>query len=183
MQEKIEKISKIEVASRLTNHAVKMFFHNDDPISTHVVVCAANEILSTIIQKKGLKTALGPNSFLIQPDSKKEWIDINRRNYNFFKHANRDFSECIDFNIGKNYYVLFENINFLKMLDQSLTKDMQFFIIWLITHHPNILQNEEARNEIQKIGLSSNKLFEIYDDAVDSDLLDWTMYEDLFNPM
>ncbi|HNW25678.1 MAG TPA: hypothetical protein PLG15_02090 [Candidatus Gastranaerophilaceae bacterium] len=58
MYSKIEKINKLDIASSLTNQAIRMFFHKDNPISTHVIVSAANEILINLIKKNGLKTNL-----------------------------------------------------------------------------------------------------------------------------
>lgn len=138
MYDELKQISKIDAAFNLTNQAIKMFFHKDDPISSHVVISAANEILTTLIKKQGLKTILGINSLLIRPEAQKEYIAIRRKSYNFFKHANRDLSDFIDFNPNYNSYLLFENLNFLNKLEVKLTREMLFFKLWNILYNPDI---------------------------------------------
>ncbi len=181
MYNEIQQMNKIDIAFNMTNQAVKMFFHKDDPISTHVVICAANEILSTIIKKKGLQTALGPNSSLIKPAKKKDIIKIRRAKYNFFKHADNDDLACINFDPNTNWFFIFENVNFLNTLKQELTKEMLFFNIWTFLYFPNILTlPEEVYEELEKIGLSAKEAFELFDDIVKSDKWDLTIFKSLY---
>lgn len=181
MYDEIKKISKINAALSLTTQAAKMFFHKDDPVSTHVVISAANEILTTLIKKRGFKTILGINSLLIRPEAKKEYIEIRRKSYNFFKHANKDASDFIDFNPNYNSYLLFENLNFLNKLEVKLTKEVLFFKLWHILYQPDIFYfNEKYQKEIERINMSASDFFDMFDETMKDEKFDLTIFQDAF---
>ena len=180
----IEKVNKIDAAIRLTNQAIKMFFHKEDTVSIHLLINAANEILSTILKKKGVKTQLGVNSILIKNEMRKDWIKRRREEYNFFKHANNDADKTLDFNVSFNKFFLLENINFIHLLEIPLSKEMTFFTFWLINQNPNILERSEfLDSELKKLNMSSEELFKLFDEVMESDKTKLNAIKKIFQPV
>jgi len=50
MEEK-SKLSKLNVAKRQLETAIKLYFNDNDPVSIHTLACAAREILSDLNEK------------------------------------------------------------------------------------------------------------------------------------
>lgn len=83
-----EGITKIDAASAQIASAVRIYFLNDSPISVYALAAAAREILTTIGEKKGIRTVLRGLAEDTGQDFNK--VVAKAAEYaGFFKHADR----------------------------------------------------------------------------------------------
>lgn len=175
-------LDKKEIALRHTNQAIKMFFHKEDPVSTLVVVSAANHILHTLVSKKGFPILLGYQGFftkiLIKEEYQKEFNKKRNEAYNFFKHADKDYDKIINFNPDLIWYFLLENIVFIKQLDYDFSKEMGYFIFWLTFSKRNLfVKNQYYDNYISNFSILPEDFFDLYDDFVNNDTVKLELFQ------
>ena len=161
--------NKLDIVTHLMNQSIKMFFHKEDGISIHLLASAANEILTTILKTKKIKSILGCNSIVIKDEYRKEWIKGRKSAYNFFKHADKDTYESISFDERLNMILLLENINFLLLLKQKLSREETYFVFWILATKRNyLIENEKFDKLIEKTGVIEKDFFDLYDDTIES---------------
>lgn len=161
--------NKLDIVAHLMNQSIKMFFHKEDAISIHLLASAANEILTTILKTNKIKSVLGCNSIIIKDEYRKDWIKGRKSAYNFFKHADKDTDKSIAFDKRLNLLLLLENINFLLLLKQKLSREETFFTIWILVTKRNYLtENEKFDKFIKQIDIMEKDFFDLYDDAIEN---------------
>lgn len=109
--EKRINITKLDAAKRQLETAIRLYFHNEDPVSIHTLVSAAYNIVRDVYRKRG-----GPPMFIkddfIEVYVKAEYQNEMRKKLNepenFFKHADRDHVEAIDFNPRASEFMIFD---------------------------------------------------------------------------
>jgi len=87
---------------------------------------------------------------LVNPDSRKDWIDTLREAQNFFKHAGKDPLAKLDYEPKMLHYLLVEACQ----LYRHMTNDPNFKIqpmieaiayeFWFSRKYPHLLENPEA---------------------------------------
>ena len=173
-------LDKKDVVVRELNQAIRMFFHNEDPICIHLLVCSANNILHSLMNANKQPILLGYNGLLQKIYIKKEFQEEFRKEfemkrhdfYNFFKHAKKDVNKIIDFNPNLNIYFMFENLIFIKQLNIQFTKEMQYFYFWLyVSHRRFFIKNEEFDNEILKYEFKDSEGYEYFDEFMNKNCL------------
>lgn len=161
--------NKLDVVMHLTNQAIKMFFHREDRIGIHLLASASNEILTTILKSKKIKSVLGCNSIMIKDEYRKEWIKGRKAAYNFFKHADRDIYKSFSFDDRLNILLIVENINFLLLLKQKLTKEEKYFLSWMfISNHKYLTENKIYNLLIKQIDILEQDFFDMFDYAMEN---------------
>ena len=161
--------NKLDVINHLMNQAIKMFFHQEDAISIHLLVSAANEILTAMLKAKKIKTALGCNSIMIRDEYRKEWIRGRKAAYNFFKHADKDTYKSFAFNDNFNILLMVENINFLLLLKNKLTKEETYFLLWMLgTNQKYLTENKKFDTLIRQTSILEQDFFDVYDYAMEN---------------
>ena len=118
-----------------------------DPRSIHVLVMAADEIISTYAKAAGKQLALDIDS-AIRVDARKEWFRAKKRAYNYFKHADQDALVEYD---GPNSEQLSElnDIGILQAwlnlaaLDVSIAPASQWISKAVAMFHPQIMDWEK----------------------------------------
>ncbi len=167
MKNKNKTYTKLDIAIKLTNQAIKMFFHKEDDISIHLLVSAANEIFTKLIDKHNLKSILGANSILIKQEYRKEWINGRKKVYNFSKHADKDIDGIIRFNPNFNWYLIFENINFLQLLKIKRSNEMIYFNMWLWKAQRKIfIDNPKIDEFMQNQTITNEDFFTCFDEGI-----------------
>jgi hypothetical protein len=167
MDNEIKTYTKLDVAINLTNQAIRMFFHREDEISIHVLVSAANEILTKLMKKQNLVSILGHESIMIKPEYRKEWINARKKVYNFSKHADKDIYETIEFNPKFNWYLIFENINFLQLLQVRRSNEMVYFTMWLWrTQRKLFIDNPKADEFIKNLSIIDEDFYIYFDEGI-----------------
>lgn len=54
----IENVTKFDVARREINAAIRMYFHNEDPIAVHALAAGGMQIVIDLGKNKGLKLGI-----------------------------------------------------------------------------------------------------------------------------
>ncbi len=109
------RLSKIDVAKSQLCEAIMLFFEQRDPVSVHTLSWAALEIIHEHLDVSGgqvdsCSCVLHYNNVHIKNEYKKFWAKGVRRYRNYFKHANFDKDNKIDFNPKTNEIVILESI-------------------------------------------------------------------------
>ena len=126
------KISKAEAARRQIDTAIELFFAEKDPISIHVLMMSAWQILKELPKKT---EAMSGREMLAEsfPDTEpKEIYDELKRAYNFFKHGKSDADEILEFNHRPNRDLLLFTIHDFAA-HSKLSYAMQVFHIWWVS--------------------------------------------------
>ncbi|MGA2081644.1 MAG: hypothetical protein ABSH53_13685 [Holophaga sp.] len=147
------RLNKFEVAERLLNQAILLFFEEGDPISVHTLAEAASQIFYDLRVQFGAKSLLR-DSDLIRNEYKKEWLDYLQKYRNFFKHADREPSETLEFKESLNHYHLLDAVNMYSQMKKVWTPETVMLISWITLKYPHIMKedSEMVRNakEFQK---------------------------------
>jgi len=103
------KVSKLDAARRQLETAVRLYFFDVDPVSTHTLAAAAYGVLRDLNNADG-----GPPTMhdsldeTIEPDFLPEFRRFLSEAQNFFKHANRDPDAVLDFNVAHTESILLD---------------------------------------------------------------------------
>ena len=109
---------------------------------------------------KKIKTALGCNSIMIRDEYRKEWIRGRKAAYNFFKHADKDTYKSFAFNDNFNILLMVENINFLLLLKNKLTKEETYFLLWMLgTNQKYLTENKKFDTLIRQTSILEQDFF------------------------
>jgi hypothetical protein len=89
-------LTKIDAATRQLNTAIEMWFAEDDVVSTHTLACAAYQLVHDVNASRG-----GPeliyDSICFKDEFRNKAVQHLRREYDFFRHADRIREATIDF--------------------------------------------------------------------------------------
>lgn len=131
-------LTKYDVAERQLNQAIRLFFAEEDPVSIRTLVEAAAEIIAKIGPYKGVIR----DKEIVVPMTPKEWIKKAFESRNFFKHADRDKDETLDFNPLSNDFVLLDAVMMFNQLKGSWTAETKLFYVWCLQTHPDLWDDE-----------------------------------------
>jgi hypothetical protein len=82
-------ISKLGVVAAHIRTAMQMIAIEADPISVHLPVMAAEEMILSIAKQRNVFLRTDFRHY-VKEEHHKEWRDATRKAYNYFKHADRD---------------------------------------------------------------------------------------------
>src|ERR1700730_15650904 len=91
------RISKIEAARRQLDSAIELWFLDKDEVSVHTLAAAAYQLVHDLKEHKGLARELLYDSAMIKDEYRKQWIKVIKKPMNFFKHADNDPEEALEF--------------------------------------------------------------------------------------
>ena len=149
------RISKFEAANLQLDRAIQLCFDDVDPISTHTLLGASSVLIYDLVEK------LVPNSSWenhIQIDnsiSKTDYIRETRKAQNFFKHADKDPLEVLEFDRNDTLHLLFITVSnchiLLNHFDQNKLSDEQsIFELWYLARTPEIKQINSTINIVTR---------------------------------
>jgi hypothetical protein len=92
-------ISKLDAARRQLETAIRLYFHQGDPVSIHTLVAAAYNVIRDINKHRGgSKMVMKEQLFeFVKPEKRGEFHDLLNQAENFFKHADRDHDATLEF--------------------------------------------------------------------------------------
>src|SRR5712692_11905589 len=98
MMERVLKISKLEAAKRQLETAINLYFSEGDPISIHTLTSAGYNIIRDVSEKQGRSLIVKDLAVSVaKPEFRKMVRDELNRAENFFKHADRDHANTLEF--------------------------------------------------------------------------------------
>jgi len=135
-----ERISKLDAARRQLRTAIRLFFEEDDSISTYTLAAASHEIFRTLVKFKGGASMIKDSDF-IKPEHQKEYEDFMNEPQNFFKHGARDPNKTLDFKAQSTPIWILDCIMMeAKLADHRSTRESTLFQYWFITEYPHLLK-------------------------------------------
>ena len=140
-------ISKLDAARRQLETAIRLYFSQCDPVSIHTLISAAYNVLRDINKKLGGDKLLMKDGLIerVKEGHEKEaWQLINKAE-NFFKHADKDHEEILEFNPNLSEYLMWEACAIYVELTSESPPLFKLYHSWFIAHHQNlfILKEDE----------------------------------------
>ena len=137
---KVIKVSKLDAARRQLDGAIQLWFSEGDPVAIHTLVCAAHQIIEDR-NKKREDTSLHVEEIArktVKPEYLEGVISQIRKPMTFFKHANRDPYDVLDFNPDFSVMLMILAINGLKLLGEQISDFQRVFFFWLSIHETDL---------------------------------------------
>jgi hypothetical protein len=140
-----QKISKLEAAGRQLTEAIILVFERRDPVAVHTLVAAAHQVIYDLCKKKGIKNSALKDALHIRPDKKKEWFAKVAEAENFFKHADRDPGNTLEFNPETSKWFIVDALQLLAQLTGDFTPAGRIFLAYFVQLHPDLLEEDAAK--------------------------------------
>ncbi len=140
-------IGKTQAASQQIVEAARLFFEERDPVSIHTLVAASHGILRDLLLKKGDRSFLKDSPY-IREDKRTEFRRIINRAQNFFKHANRDPEESLQFDPASTKFLLLDGIEMFYRLYDVRPLELEFFRVWFVAAHPQFLLDGPLKDQV-----------------------------------
>lgn len=162
---KILHVSKLDAARRQLETAINLFFYEKDDVSIHTLAAAAFNILDDIrkdwnIDHKTIRQKVLNNA---GKEQSKETLKSIKSAENYFKHADRDPNELIDFKPHQTLYLIADACATYCFITGNKIPIFNVFSLWLVTSEPHMfVLSDEDKYLIEDVvpkGLESKKLF------------------------
>jgi hypothetical protein len=147
------KLSKLDCARRQLEMGIELYFMERDPVSIHTLAGAVYQLLVDLNKHQGGKPMTQEMESLkevIIPGKEEEAYRLFRKAENFFKHADRDPNEVIDFSPEINGMILWESSLKYVELTGEQTPAMQAIHVWWIGQHPDLFKYADAERNRAK---------------------------------
>lgn len=153
-------LSKLDVAKRELEHAIKLFFKGGDFVIVHLVISACQDVLEGI---GGDKVSFRMEMLKLVKKEKQAYVAGKLKHaYNFFKHADRDANELLEFNSEASVFLIIDAISMYQSLTHEITGVMMAFRLWFNLKFPDLLLVEEQKKLFTEASMKidvNNKLF------------------------
>jgi hypothetical protein len=126
------RLSKLEVAQRQLNVAIRMLFANDDPVAVHTLVGAASTIFSNLVQAHHPTESWDKHAQEANNLTAKAYFEIMRKSQSWFKHAANDPDSIFDFDPIQTDSVIFCAVMNASKL-APLSNEAVIYVNWYIT--------------------------------------------------
>jgi hypothetical protein len=144
-------LNKHEAIRHLIHTSVRLIMTQEDPFAVHLLVHSADKMLIDIAGKRGQELKVDWELY-IKDEYHKAFFDRHRATYNYFKHADRDFSADLPVHdiMMLNVMTLFIAIeNYVKLFGER-TDHMMLFLVFVMNLSPEIINKEaEAKVNLQ----------------------------------
>lgn len=142
-------ISKLDAVKRQLETAIHLYFLSRDPVAIHTLASAAHKVITDLNKHKGGTPTLVEHmlSDYIKPDRVKEVRKLLYKAENFFKHADKDPEETIEFNPDASEIVLWESCIKYTELTGEQTPTLQAMNGWFLLSHPDMFNFEGWQRE------------------------------------
>lgn len=164
-EKKLLKISKLDAAKRQLECAIILYFNECDSVSIHTLCMAANEVLHDL--NSGRVWMIKDNlSNHVIPGMEKKAREIYNKAGNFFKHANRDPNDILDFDPDSSEIIIWEGCNVYRKLTGESPDKMIAYNIWFKTKYDQVFiytEEEKKLTEHYKLvlnGMSKQNYYE-----------------------
>jgi hypothetical protein len=141
------KISKLDAAKRQLETAIRHYFSNGDPVSIYTLTAAAYNVIRDLNAKRGGKPLIMKEQSVdrIKKGYEKEFRRKINEAENFFKHADRDHEDTIDFNPDQTEMLMFEACSVYYKLSGELPPLFKLYEGWFIANHQSLFNFPEEQ--------------------------------------
>lgn len=144
-------ITRQQAARQEIETAIELLFDDGSPVAIEVLTWAAVEMMRGIAEHRGIETFQAKMEISVVPKHLREWRQIMKGHYNYFKHGDRDPERVADeFRPEAVTFSLFGACNDYQALFGKTTLAMYFYVAWFLGRHPDTLMSE-ARELPSKI--------------------------------
>lgn len=135
-------VSKLDAAKRQLETGISLYFHNADPVSIHTLVAASYNLLRDLNKNNGGKPLFAKELVFdyIKEGYQKEFRTKINAPENFFKHADRDFSESLEFNPKLSETFVLEACSVYFRLTGEDPVLFRVFRAWYIVNNPKLFK-------------------------------------------
>ncbi len=118
IKSEIETVNKLSANERQLKEVIRLFFEQRDRVSIHTLTAAAYQILHDISKKKGYSSFLKDiiAEKVVKEERRKDWIRLINKAQNFFKHADKDDTDVIEFCSETTFFLIFDAIEMYRHL-------------------------------------------------------------------
>jgi len=150
----IYKVSKTTAACCQLDTAIKLLLTSEDDVSVCVLIHSAWSILKDLHRHKNSKSSRDWVVECFPDDKPKDTWKVLDSNWNFFKHANTEHNEVLDFDAGYLEYALMFALNDFGLLSAKSTS-MEVYQLWFIAKYQEYFTEENSRELLE----NANNLF------------------------
>lgn len=149
-------INKLEAACQQLNTAIFLWFNDGNAVSIHTLACSAYQIVHDINRHKGGRELLY-DSLRFKDEYRQQAINHLKQHYNFFKHADHDPAETVEFDpIITELFLIFTSLG-LELLGRSPDEVRGAFNIYYGLRNPHFLTDKGKAEWIDAIQEESRK--------------------------
>jgi hypothetical protein len=146
------KLDKLDAARRQLSTAIALWFKDGDPVAIHTLACAAYEIIHTVSKKRNpSRRPLLLDLEFVHPDIRKEFRIALKHPANFFKHADRDSNDEIEFNPRFSEFFILFSILGIEFCGESQTTTERAWMTWFCLRRPDLLSANFQRTPRKSI--------------------------------
>ncbi len=132
-------VSKLDSVRRQLEVAVRIYFTNGDPVSTHTLAAAAYSVI------RDLNSAKGGSPMFVKDDIfkhiKPEFVDRFRAKLNeaenFFKHADHDPDKVLEFRSEQTELLLLDACQKYREIAGEGVAELELYRTWFMLQNPN----------------------------------------------
>jgi hypothetical protein len=138
-------ISKLDAARRQLETAIRIYFHNGDPVSIHTLTAAGYNVVRDINDKRGGDPMLAKQQIMdrVKPEYQKMFRDKINEAENFFKHADNDPSASLKFDPRQTEILIVDACSqYYKLTGEDLPLSV-IFRAWYIANNPELFLLDE----------------------------------------
>lgn len=144
-------LNKIQVAKIQIEAAIEMFFNLEHPVVIHTIVGAADLLLDQYCKSRKIKSSWGHTIENSSPDEAKEFYKSIRRSRNFFKHADNDEDEVLEFSVQENDALIFATILSYQITENTVTSLMKKYFVWFAFEYSEWLEKMKFKDDAGEI--------------------------------
>ncbi|MDA8338855.1 MAG: hypothetical protein M0Z70_06105 [Nitrospiraceae bacterium] len=143
-------ISKLDAVKRQLETAICLYFSNGDPVSIHTLTAAAYNIVRDVNKRRGGPPLLIKQEILnyVKEGYEKEVRDKINAAENFFKHAERDHEQTLDFEPDLSEMLILEACSVYYKLSGEFPPLFKLFQGWYIANHQSMFNFPEDQQQI-----------------------------------
>jgi len=147
-------LSKLDVARRQLETLIRLYFSYGDPVSTHTLASASYNIIRDCNKHAGGKTMLAKDGFIemVRPGSEKLVRAKINEAENFFKHADRDHDQSLEFNPDQTEFLVLEACAVYAQLTGEFPPLFQVYQGWFIANHNDLFSFPEHQRQAIQLG-------------------------------
>lgn len=146
----MERVEKLTAAERQIKEAIFMFFERRDCIAIHTLAGAAHEVCYALAKAKGI-TGLLKDHPDVRPEMHKEWNALLNEAKNFFKHADSDPDETLEFDPRANEMLILDAIVLFARVTGRLCHEFAVFTAWFTVRYPGLLKGDTKDERLEAL--------------------------------
>lgn len=145
------KISKLDAAKRQLETAIRLYFHDGDPVSIHTLVQAGYNVIRDYNKKIGGEPMLMKEKMLefVKAEMRDEFRKAMQEAENFFKHAERDHDAVLNFRPRQSEIFLWEACTKYWELAGEQPPLLALYRGWFMATRPEVFDVPEKERQLQ----------------------------------